>query len=449
MNNNYNPYRDLVVGVNAKVPLITGYLKNYINFDNAATTPPLHKVLNDINNFSSYYSSIHRGDGYKSQLSTKIYDDSRNTIKSFLNCDDDRMDVIFVKNCTEAINKLANILKDYEPEKDVILSTFMEHHSNDLPWRKLYSVYYVNVDDNGNLDINDLESKLIKYNNRVKLVTVTGASNVTGHKTPINSIAKLVHNYNAKILVDGAQLIPHSPVNLMPYDSLEHIDFAAFSGHKFYAPFGSGALIGPKDILSCCSPDYVGGGTIDFVTHDFVIWADSPDKYEAGTPNVLGSIAIVSAIETLSDCGMKNIENYERYLTKYATLNMLKIPNVILYGDYLNFNNKVSIIPFNINGLHHKLVSKVLSLEFGIGVRSGCFCAQPYMQKLLNISQSEIMKNLTLPKEKYPGTLRISFGMYNTISEINELIFALNKIATNRKYYLDKYSEIDSSILFD
>ncbi|MGL4730818.1 MAG: aminotransferase class V-fold PLP-dependent enzyme [Clostridium sp.] len=449
MSNDYNPYRELVVGVNSNVPLLNGNLVKYINFDNAATTPPLHKVMNDINAFAPQYSSIHRGNGYKSQFSTVLYEENRRAVGKFLNYDETKMDVIFVRNCTEAINKLAYILKDYEPEKDVILSSVMEHHSNDLPWRKWYSIDYVDIDSNGNLIISDLERKLILYKNRVKIVSITGASNVTGHKTPIYTIARLAHKYNAKVLIDGAQLIPHAPIDLKPFNDSEHIDFVAFSGHKFYAPFGSGALLGPKNIFKNCTPDHVGGGTIDFVMHDFIKWADSPDRHEAGTPNVLGALATVSAIKQFENLGMKNIENYERYLTKYATTNMLSIPNIIIYGDYLNFTNKVSIIPFNINGVHHSIVAKALSLEFGIAVRSGCFCAQPYMQRLLRITPEQSRSYIPLPKETYPGMVRISFGIYNTIDEINLLLYALEKISSNRDYYISKYKDISSSVFFD
>ncbi|WP_010292920.1 aminotransferase class V-fold PLP-dependent enzyme [Clostridium senegalense] len=447
MSNNYSPYRDLVVGVNSNIPLLNGKLVKYVNFDNAATTPPLKRVINDIITFCPQYSSIHRGNGYKSQLSTILYEENRRAIGNFFNYDEEYMDVIFVKNCTESINKLAYILMDYKPEKDVILSSVMEHHSNDLPWRKWYNIDYINIDNNGNLLIDDLEKKLNLYEGRVKLVTVTGASNVTGHKTPIYEIAQLAHSYDAKILVDCAQLAPHAPIDLKPFYDLNHIDFIAFSGHKFYAPFGCGALLGPKDIFANCNPDHVGGGTIDFVMHDYIKWADSPDRHEAGTPNVIGALAMVSAVDEFSKLGMKNIESYEKHLTKYATVNMISIPNLIIYGDYLNFNNKVSIIPFNIEGIHHNIVAKALSLEFGIAVRSGCFCAQPYMQRLLHISPEQSRSFIPLPKETYPGTLRVSFGMYNTIEEINVLLYALEKIALNRSYYISKYSNIDSSIL--
>lgn len=233
--NKRSPYRYLVVGSDTKVPLYNGQLSPCINFDNAATTPPLVSVINSIVNFSPWYSSIHRGTGYKSQLSSEIYEDSRETVGKFVEADLDKDTVIYVKNTTEAINKLSYRLCCYDDDS-IILTTSMEHHSNDLPWRNKYKIDYIEVDEFGRLVMEDLKNKLIKYGDKVKLVTITGASNVTGYINPIYDIAKLVHAYGCKILVDGAQLVPHCKFSMKPYDSLEHIDYLTFSAHKMYAP---------------------------------------------------------------------------------------------------------------------------------------------------------------------------------------------------------------------
>ncbi len=161
----------------------------------------------------------------------------------------------------------------------------------------------------GKLSLEDLEAKLNKYNNYIKLVTITGASNITGYKNPIYDIAKLVHKFGSKLLVDGAQLVPHAPFIMNNKNSEYNIDFLIFSAHKMYAPFGTGVFIGPKSILDKCDPDLVGGGTVDIVTHDFIKWNESPERHEAGSPNVIGSIALVSAIKTLSKIGMNNVEH--------------------------------------------------------------------------------------------------------------------------------------------
>lgn len=440
-----NPYRNLIYGLDVKVPLIDKSYCIGINFDNAATTPPLKSVIDEVIKFSPYYSSIHRGDGYKSQLSTHMYDKSREIVKFFVNDYSDMMDVIYVKNCTEAINKLANILASQD-EGSIILSTSMEHHSNDLPWRKNFEVKYVEIDEDGYLDMRDLRSKLEQYNGRISLVAITGASNVTGIKNPIYTIANLAHSYGAKILVDGAQLIPHNNFSIGLHLPLGPIDFVAFSAHKMYAPLGCGVLIGPKDFFNEYEPDHTGGGTIKFVSHDKVIWTTSPDKEEAGSPNVIGSIALSAAIKELSQIGMSNIDEYENYLAIYATKNLQSIDSVILYGNCSDFKNKVGIIPFNIKGMHHTIVAKILSFEFGIAVRSGCFCAHPYLQRLLKIPYSMIEEMTLVSKDTQPGMVRISFGLYNTIDEIDRFLYAIEKITANKDYYIRKYSSTQSSL---
>lgn len=435
-----NPYRDMVYGVDYNIPLINEGNCVGINFDNAATTPPLMKVMEDIVNFSPYYSSIHRGEGFKSRYSTYMYDNSRSIVKQFFNIQSDKTDVIYVKNCTEAINKLARIMA-VNYRNTIVISTSMEHHSNDLPWRENFDLKYAEVDEKGNLDISDLEYKLKKYKGEVSLVTVTGASNVTGRKNPIKKLASLAHKYGARILVDGAQLVPHEKLSLNGDNSYEDIDFLVFSGHKIYAPFGTGVLIGPKNFFEENNPDHTGGGTIDFVSHKNIIWTSSPEKNEAGSPNVLGSVALASALSTLSKANMYKIAEYEKYLTYYLTKNMAAFHSVVLYGDYMDISNKVGILPFNIEGMHHSTVAKILSYEFGIAVRSGCFCAHPYIQRLLQISPKELKILESTPKDERPGMVRVSFGLYNTIDEIDRLLYAVEAITSNISRYNRMYSK--------
>ncbi|WP_315114709.1 aminotransferase class V-fold PLP-dependent enzyme [uncultured Clostridium sp.] len=431
----YNHY-NLVVGENTLVPIANGRRVRYVNLDNAATTPAFKNVVEDLLDFLPYYSSIHRGMGYKSQVSTKFYEDGRKAVAKFIGADLNNSSIIFVKNATEGINKLSNML--YNKYKDtVILSTEMEHHSNDLPWRK-FQVEYVKVDRYGKLCLEHLEESLKKHGGKVSLVAVTGASNVTGYKNQIHTIAKIAHSYGAKILVDGAQLVPHAPVDIKHFDSSEHIDYLVFSAHKMYAPFGIGVLIGPRDELEDLPPDYSGGGTVDAVTHDYVRWLKTPEKDEAGSPNVLGVVALTSAIKTLNKLNMKNIEEYENKLLKYTLSRIERVPQVNLYCK--NCNENVSIITFNVEGMYHEVVSKILSNEFGIGVRSGCFCAHPYVQRLLNISPEEVIR-ISREHGNRPGMVRASLGAYNNFDEIDYFIYALNNIVKKKSFYLEKYNK--------
>lgn len=433
-------FKNLVVGDNCEVKLESGSTVHYINFDNAATTPPFHSVINSMVNFCPIYSSVHRGTGFKSKLSSKVYDEARDKILNFVGGNKDFHTVIFLKNTTECINKLSYRLKDTLKDK-IVLTTYMEHHSNMLPWRYRYNTFFVDIDERGRLCMDDLEYKLKKYKGKVGLVAVSGASNVTGYINPIYDIARLTHKYGAKILVDGAQLIPHSNLDMMSIDSPEHIDFVAFSGHKMYAPFGTGALIAPKDTFKNGYSELIGGGTVKFVSIDDVIWADVPEKEEAGTPNLMGVVALVESIKTLQEIGIENIEKYERSLTQYAHNLMRAIPNLIIYDDS-NIKNKVSIISFNMKGLHHTQLAYILAKEAGIAVRNGCFCAQPYVQRLLGISDEDAKKYRQNDKSRLPGMVRISFGLYNDYNEIELFYYLLNKIGENIGYYAHKYRNL-------
>jgi len=434
-------YRELVVGVNIKVPLLNGSWITSINLDNAATTPPFVCALQEIIQFAPMYSSVHRGAGYKSRLSTELYENSRLTIANFVKADLNYDTVIFLKNTTEAINKLSHRLY-CDNEKSVVLSTEMEHHSNDLPWRNKHHVDYIEIDDDGRLCLDDLVCKLNKYKNAVKLVAVTGASNVTGYVNPIYEIAEITHKYNAKILVDGAQLVPHAQIDMQPVNSPGHIDYLAFSGHKMYAPFGTGVLIGPKETFMNGAPEYAGGGTVRTVTHTDVLWDDPPHKEEAGTPNMMGALSLQAAVKTLSMIGMQNISNYELDLWNYTISNLKKIPGLQLYCDTNPDKPRIGIVSFNLDGIHHALLADILAGETGISVRSGCFCAQPYVRKLLKIQEEKescIRGHRSLSR---PGMVRISFGLYNDFDEIDILIQKLHHIVDYKEFYIQKYMAV-------
>ena len=428
-------YRHLIVGADTKIPLFNGQLTTAINFDNAASTPPFVSVIEEIVKFSALYSSIHRGTGYKSQHSSKFFEEARSIVLKFVNADPLKDTVIFVKNTTEAINKLSYRLWEGK-KKSVILSTYMEHHSNDLPWRNKFQVDYVQTDSSGKLSLEDLENRLIKHKGNVKLVTVTGASNVTGYVNPIHKIAALAHRYRAKILVDGAQLVPHSVVNMNPKNPLEHIDYLAFSAHKMYAPFGTGVLISPKETFMQGISEIVGGGTAETVTHDWVVWNSSPYKEEAGSPNVMGVVALVAAIRTLTTIGMNNIDHYENQLTSYANSKLKTIHGLTLYSQTAPDEPRIGVIPFNIKGIAHEQVATILSEQAGIAVRSGCFCTQPYIQRLLSISPKQMelyRRNVVAPR---PGMVRISFGLYNDFAEIDVLTQLLERIIKHPSAYI-------------
>lgn len=421
--------REMFMGIDELVPLRNGKSVRGINFDNAATTPAFKSVINNIVEFSSWYSSIHRGKGYKSKLCDEFYEKSREIILRFLGASEDKYNVIFVKNTTEGINKLAYRLIDCR--EGIILCTRMEHHSNDLPWRDKCKVQYVEVDELGRLSIENLIQKLQEGKGQIKLLTLTGASNVTGYVNDIHLIACICHSYNCRILVDGAQLVPHKKVFMDGTFDNDYLDYIVFSAHKMYAPFGIGVVVAPKDCFFKGEPEYKGGGTVKLVTDDGVIWDDPPHKEEAGTPNFMGIVALLSSMKELTTIGMDRISNWEEELTSYFIHEIKKINGIKIYGDSLYIKDRLGIITFNIENMYHNEVAERLSADYGISVRNGCFCAGPYVQRLLNLSNKEIEYYTKHPESDKPGMVRASLGLYNNKQEIDRFLYAIEEIANN------------------
>ncbi len=441
--------RNNIVGINKKIMLRNGKKTNYISFDNAASTPTLVPVLTKINEFLEWYSSIHRGTGYKSVISTRTYDDSRKIVADFLNADFEKNAVIYVKNSTEAINKLSYRLQ--LDRNDVVISSLMEHHSNDLPWRNKCKTLFINVLEDGRLDLDDLEKKLNSNKGKVKLVAVTGCSNVTGYINDIHYIASLSHTYGAKILIDAAQLAPHRSINMKGKGSDDYLDFVVLSGHKLYAPFGIGVLVGPKSTFQSGEPEYTGGGTIISVSQNNIYYAAPPEREEAGSPNIVGAVALAEAIKAINEIDMTEIKKHEIELTKYFLERLTKIPRIKIYSNTKEalIPNTAGVISFNIPEFSHSLLACLLAYEGGIGVRNGCFCAHPYVHRLLNLSPADIRKlqqDMMFGRLKnVPGLVRVSFGMYNTIQEIDIFMDVLNYIIDNKKSICDEYMYISST----
>lgn len=431
--------RSLVVGMDVQVPLINGQYATAIDFDSAATTPAFFSVIREIINFSPWYAGIYRGKGYKTILTSNLYEEGRYVIKQFVSADHARDVVIYTRNTTESINQLSYILAQ-EAAGQVVLSTKMEHLANDLPWRDKFNVDYVEIDKCGRLLVDDLETKLLKYNGKVKLVTVTGASNLTGYTNPIYKIARLAHAHGAMVHVDGAQLVPHELVDMRPYDSPEHIDFLSFSAHKMYAPFGIGVLIGPREAFERAEPVLKGSTNVRSVSRQSVEWTSPPARDEAGTPNVVGVVALTTAIKTINAVGRDVISDYEKYLFNYAVGGLRTIPDIEFYSCLEQDNERVSIIPLNIQGIRHDVLADILACEAGITVKNGFFGAPLYGERLLNLSTEELDYYSDNPNIAPPGMVRVSFGIFNNCQEINILIDMLNRIARNKAYYNNKYN---------
>ena len=419
-------YSWLFNGVQTIVALEDGQQVVPINFDNAATTPPLKHVDDFIFQNVMMYGSVGRG-GHKSSYCTHAYELSRKEVLSFFGaeqCDD--YEVIYVKNTTEGLNLLSRMLCDTRGDK--ILATRMEHHANDLPWRQVASTYFAEITEDGRLDLEDLEKKLSRANGSIAYVTVCGASNVTGYINPIHEIARIVHKHGAKLIVDGAQLVAHRKINLLGKGAAEAIDALVFSGHKMYAPFGEGVVIVRRELVEGKVPFISGGGAVTYVLDDDVYYKPSPYKEEAGTPNFLGAMAIVAAMDVLNEVTFEKIESHEMALLKRLIDGLKQIPCVEIYGDK-NEHDRVGVISFNLNNHEHGEVGRLLQEKRGIAVRTGCFCAQPYVTRLLGISNEERYRYMNNPSLKQPGMVRASFGLYNTSEEVDEFLNVLEAIA--------------------
>jgi cysteine desulfurase/selenocysteine lyase len=377
-----------------------------VYLDNAASSQKPKAVIDAISRFySSDYSNIHRGVHSLSERSTRRYEETRVKIQRFINAADSR-EIIFVRGTTEAINLVAQSYgrKNLKPG-DHILITELEHHSNIVPWQMLCEetgavLQVAPVDDSGDLRMREFERRL---NARTKLVAVAHVSNVLGTILPIKEIAALTHAAGARLLVDGAQAVPHMKLDVQDLDA----DFYAFSSHKLYGPTGIGVLYGKAALLEAMPPYQGGGDMIASVTFDKTTYNSLPYKFEAGTPDIAGVIGLGAAIDYVNELGIDMIAAYEHDLLQYATQALASEPGVRIIGTS---RHKAGAISFVVDGVHPHDVGTVLDHQ-GIAVRTGHHCAQPLMERF-----------------GVPATTRASLAFYNTRQEIDALIAGLEKV---------------------
>ncbi len=375
-----------------------------IYFDNAATSQTPNCVIDSI---SDYYknlnSNIHRGVHKLSQLATDKYEESRKKFKEHLNARS-ASEIIFTSGTTHSINLISNGFTGFLKEGDEIIVSQLEHHSNIVPWQMLCEktgaiMKVIPMNEKGDLDLSEFSDLL---GNKTKVVFVNHVSNALGTVNPIETIIEKSHNAGAAVLIDGAQAAPHFEIDVRKLD----VDFYVCSAHKLCGPTGVGILYGKKEWLEKLPPYQGGGEMIDQVSFEKSTYADLPNKFEAGTPNISGVIASGIALDYINKLGLANIKEYEDYLLDYATAKLEEIDGIKIYGES---RTKVSVISFNIGEIHPYDIGSVID-NLGIAVRTGHHCAQPIMDYF-----------------DIPGTIRISFSFYNTIDEINILIDALKK----------------------
>lgn len=383
----------------------TIYGKRLVYLDNGATTQKPKQVIKRIvQSYENENSNVHRGVHYLSEISTKAHENARKKVADFINAVPE--EIIFTRGTTESINLVSrSYIEGCCKAGDEIIFSTMEHHSNMVPWQMAaercgLKFRAIPINDDGTLN---LEAYKAMLNEKTRLVAITHTSNVLGTVNPIREISDAAHKVGAKVLVDAAQAIAHTKVDVVALGA----DFLAFSGHKMYAPTGIGVLWGKKELLEAMPPFMGGGEMIDHVTIEHTTYGALPYKFEAGTPNYVGSAALATAIDFINETGIDNIHKHEAELLHYATEKLKEIERVHIIG---NAPDKSGIISFVADGAHHYDIGLMLD-KMGIAVRTGHHCAEPIMARY-----------------GIPGTVRISFAVYNTIEEIDIFINALNRI---------------------
>ena len=413
-----------LVGADLEVRCVDGRRRRYVNLDNAASTPVMAEVWAAVEEFVPWYSSVHRGSGAKSRVSTEAFEQARTAVSDFVGAGADHQ-VVFVRNTTEAINVLAATL----PEHTCVLSSPTEHHANMLPWRRHDLRLLPSVRSPEQL-LGACEHALRSARPRIDLVAITGASNVTGEVWPVAELAALAHRHGAELFVDAAQLAPHRPIDM----AASGIDHLALSGHKLYAPFGAGALVAGAHQLDSGPPLLHGGGAVKLVTLDDVIWTESPERHEAGSPNVVGAVALAAACRRLRALGMETVAAHERTLAQRLWDGLREVPGLRMLQQWgPGTGDRVGLATFTLDGYPHPLLAAILSAEHAIGVRHGCFCAHPLIVRLLGITDADLARLRTElaagRRPPLPGAVRASLGLGTTPDDIDRLVGALHELA--------------------
>ncbi|MFI2454821.1 aminotransferase class V-fold PLP-dependent enzyme [Streptomyces sp. NPDC019539] len=435
-----------VLGRDVTVPLVTGGEVTYAALDYAASAPALQRVWDDVSAYAPYYGSVHRGAGYLSQLSTDLFENSRATVHAFLDCRADDQ-VVFTRSTTDSLNLLAGAL----PDGCEVFVFETEHHASLLPWANA-RVTYLNAPRTRGEAVRTLETALAGRDpHGPALVCVTGASNVTGEVWPVRELAATAHAHGARIVLDAAQLAPHHPVSVRDLD----VDWVAFSGHKLYAPFGSGVLAGRADWLQEADPYLAGGGASRKVSRRTdggvdVEWHTTAARHEAGSPNVIGVYAIASACKALTEAGFDALVERERHLVARVTAGLAEVPEVrvlSLFGDddpgSAGESSRVGVVSFVVAGWNSSHFAAALSAEYGIGVRDGLFCAHPLVRTLLGGDPQEVgecgapeaepgeRSAVAEGRERSLNAIRVSFGAGTPDEHVERFVRAVKELVRN------------------
>lgn len=391
-----------LIGAQVQVPLVTGGATRYVNLDYAASAPALRAVADRVAQALPLYSSVHRGAGYASGVCTQAYEAARLTVAQFVGARNEDV-VLFTRNTTDSLNLLASAV----PHDGEIVHLDLEHHANLLPWQARGG----RVVPAGSTVTQTVAAVAAELDRRpAALLAVTGASNVTGECLPVTELAALAHRYGARIAVDGAQLVPHRRVDL----AAAGIDYLAFSGHKLYAPYGAGVLIGRRDWLDAAPPHLAGGGAVRQVTLRGTTWAPTPARHEGGTPNLLGALAIAAAADALDALPAGALAAHEAALLARLETGLAAVGARVL-RIWPEHEDRIGVVTFVVDGIPAELVAQYLSAEHGIGVRDGRFCAHPLLDRIAGGATA----------------VRASLGVGSRRDDVDRLVAALAQLTAH------------------
>ncbi len=441
------------IGRDTEYPTVDGKRGPRIYLDSAASTLMMSPAYDIGHEFLVHYASTHSDLHYAARGASHAFEWAHERVLDFVGASHDQYCTFFAgSGATAGFNRMAASLSRARPERDVVLVSEMEHHSNDLPHR-YHTTKVVHVpclgefERYGGLDMDRLREIVAEYGDRINYIAITGASNVTGAITPLAEVAKIVHAVGANLIVDASQMIAHAPVSMDDAD----IDVLVFSGHKIYAPGSPGAVIAKKSVLNAIKPAELGGGMVDDVyIAEYMPTETLPDREEAGTPNIVGAITLGAVLDLLTKVGMDKVREKEIDLIDFVWDGLKEIDSVSVYGPNPEDVPRTGTIAFNIKGFDHGLTAAALNDYHNIQVRNGCFCAHPYVRELLKKEMWDMdidpdAPNAEADVERKRGMARASLGLYTTRADLEALLVAVRDLAKRRDEILSLYEPMGSN----
>ncbi|MFB6099103.1 MAG: aminotransferase class V-fold PLP-dependent enzyme [Salinibacter sp.] len=441
--------RTAFTGLDTEYPLADGRTVPRTYLDSAASTLRLTVADDVVRRALQHYANTHSTLHFGARVMTHLYERAHEIVGNFVGASDDYTVVFTGSGVTGGLNRMARVLAERRPDRDLVITTMMEHHANDLPHRKhVGDVVHVPLEQDpegeaGRVDVEALRAAINEHADRLNYVAVTAASNVTGIVNPVHEVARMAHEAGALCVVDAAQSAAHVPLSVQGRDGDEALDVLCMSGHKIYAPGSPGIIVARKSLFEGLEPQEVGGGIVDRVeTDSYEIVDDLPEREEAGTPNLPGALRLAATLYLLGRIGMDLVEEDERKLTQYALERFEAIEGLRIYGSHrLEVAERIGVITFNLDELPHGLVAAALNDYFGVAMRNECFCAQPFVRQLLGRTgtNGDASGGAECGPETQPGMVRASLGLYNTRADVDRAVEALRDLAERPDWYRRKY----------